>query len=109
MCFKRLCKCVFDACCPNFFVPENNMCMHKVVGASREALLSELYDYYETSVACLLFSPSLNSILAPAIYNPLFVKPFTEGHALSQYKLEKYIFNRIMPRIITLTLKKNVT
>lgn len=40
MCFKRLCKCVFDACCPNFFVPENNMFMHKVVGASREALLS---------------------------------------------------------------------
>lgn len=33
MCFKRLCKCVLDSNCPNFFIPQNNMFQNKVVSA----------------------------------------------------------------------------
>lgn len=72
MCFKRLCKCVLDSYCPNFFIPQNNMFANKIFGASREALLSKLIGYYEMGVACLQLSPYLNSILAPALRNPLY-------------------------------------
>lgn len=65
MCFKRLCKCVFDSYCPNFFIPENNMFKHKVIGASREVLLSQLYRYYEMREFCMLQSPTLSSIILP--------------------------------------------
>lgn len=82
MCFKCLCKCVFDVCCLNFFVLENNMFMYKVVGVFCEVLFFEFYDYYEISVVCLFFSFFLYFILVLVIYNLLFVKFFIEGYVL---------------------------
>lgn len=82
VCFKRLCKGVLDAYCPNFFIPENNMFKNKVFGSSREVLLSQFISYYEMGVTCLMQSPILNSILVPALCNPDFSFSFTEGHVL---------------------------
>lgn len=54
----------------------------KVFGSSREVLLSQFISYYEMGVTCLMQSPILNSILVPALCNPNFSFPFTEGHVL---------------------------
>lgn len=82
VCCKRLCKCVFYAYCPNFFIPENNMFKTKVIGASREILLSQFISYYEIGVTCLMPSPTLNSILESALRNPNSVFSFTEEEVL---------------------------
>lgn len=91
VCFKRLCKCVFDSNCPNFFIPENNMFKCKIIGASREALLSKLIGYYEKGFACLQLSQTLSSILTPALSSPSIVIPFTKGHDLSLVEMDKCI------------------
>lgn len=91
MCFKRLCKCVLDSNCPNFFIPQNNMFQNKVVSAPREALLSQLYDYYELGLACLLLSPTIGSSIAPVLSNPLYVIPFSMGHVISLVQVDECI------------------
>lgn len=80
VCFKRLCKCVLDSNCPNFFIPENNMFQYKIIGTSRDVLLSQLIGYYDMGFACLMQSPTLRSILMPALLNLSYVIPFSEGH-----------------------------
>jgi hypothetical protein len=66
-CFKYLIHCVYRGAFPNFFLPENNMFINKVVGAARSALLKQLYHYYQMGVSCLLLSPNLRSILEPVL------------------------------------------
>lgn len=95
VCLKRLCKCVLDTYCPNFFIPKNNMFRNKVVGASREALLCQLIEYYEMGITCLLRSPSLNRYLAPAINYPLAI-PYTTGHAISLFNMDKSICSELL-------------
>lgn len=80
VCFKRLCKCVLESNCPNFFIPENNMFQYKIIGTSRDVLLSQLIGYYDMGFACLMQSPTLRSILMPALCNLSYVIPFSEGH-----------------------------
>lgn len=58
------------------------MFKNKVFGSSREVLLFQFISYYEMGVTCLMQSPILNSILRPALRNPNFSFPFTEGHVL---------------------------
>lgn len=95
VCFKRLCKCVFDSYCPNFFIPENNMFKNKIDGSICEALLSQLIGYYELDESCLLLSPTLRSILGLALCSPYFVIPFSEGHGVSLEDLNKCIKREI--------------
>lgn len=96
MCYKRSCRCVLDSYCPNFFIPENNMFKHKVFGASREVLLSQLYTYYEMKELCMLLSPTLRSIILPALCNPLYRKPFSAGHIMSQVDIDMCIRKEIL-------------
>lgn len=93
MCFKRLCKCVLDSNCSNFFIPQNNMFINKIISAPREALLSQLYDYYEIGLACLLLSPTLCSGITPVLENPLYVIPFSRGHVISIVQIDECIRN----------------
>lgn len=92
-CFKRLCKCVLNSYCPNFFIPENNMFKDRILGASRQALLSQLYEYYEMNERCVLLSPTLSSILTSALSNPYAsgVISFSEGYALSVVDIDKCV------------------
>ncbi|XP_062573724.1 uncharacterized protein LOC134235604 [Saccostrea cucullata] len=71
-CFKYLIQCVYRGVFPNFFIPQNNMFINKVIGEAREYLLEHLFQYYRMGVSCLLLSPTLRSILEPALSNPLF-------------------------------------
>lgn len=84
VCFKRLCKCVIDSNCPNFFIPENNMFQYKIIGTSRDVLLSQLIGYYDMGFACLMQSPTLRSILMPALLNLSYVIPFSDGHKVEK-------------------------
>jgi hypothetical protein len=76
-CLKYLIHCVDHGEFPNFFIPRNNMFINKVVGAARVSLLEQLYRYYNTGVACLLLSPTLRSILEPALSGRTLLIPST--------------------------------
>lgn len=90
-----MCKYVLDAYCPNFFIPENNMFRNKMVGASREALLSQLIKYNAMGITCLLRCPSLNWYLAPAICYPVAI-PYTTGYAISLFNIDKSICSELL-------------
>lgn len=60
------------------------MFKRKIVGSLRLELLSILNHYYELGEGCLLQSSTLNSILSQALFSQLFVKPFIEGHRISE-------------------------
>ncbi|XP_056015545.1 uncharacterized protein LOC125674377 isoform X2 [Ostrea edulis] len=79
-CFKYLIHCVYRGEFPNFFIPQNNMFLNKVVGHARTSLLEQLYQYYRMGVSCLLHSKTLRSILLPALSSPSFVLHSAEGH-----------------------------
>ncbi|XP_061179628.1 uncharacterized protein LOC133188272 [Saccostrea echinata] len=79
ICFKYLIHCVYRGVFPNFFIAQNNMFINKVVGIGRESLLQQLYQYYRMGVSCLLLSPTLRSILEPALSSPSFVLSSAEG------------------------------
>lgn len=98
VCFKRLYRCVLDSYCPNFFIPENNMFKHKIVGSHREALLSQLSRYYKMGVACLFLSPTFMTILEPALSSPSFVIPSSEGNVMSLRGLDQRIRNELFKR-----------
>lgn len=83
-CFKRLCKCVYDSCCPNFIIPGNNMFKNKVFGAPREALLSQILVYYEMGVECVKLSPTICSIVDKAYWD----MSFTWGHDVSRLDMD---------------------
>lgn len=108
VCFKRLCKGVLDAYGPNFFIPENNMFKNKVFGSSREVLLSQFISYYEMGVTCLMQSPILNSILVPALCNPNFSFPFTEGHVLPLANMDLSINAQLQLTHYAMKSKKRV-
>ncbi|XP_048746396.2 uncharacterized protein LOC125658966 [Ostrea edulis] len=81
-CFRYLIHCIYRGTFPNFFIPQNNMFINKVVGAARTALLGQLYHYYNMGVSCLLLSPTLKPLLEPAISNLTFVIPSTSAVVL---------------------------
>ncbi|XP_052686859.1 uncharacterized protein LOC128165971 [Crassostrea angulata] len=98
VCFKRLCKCVLDSNCPNFFIPENNMFRLKIVGSQQEALISQLNRYYEMGVACLFLGPTFMTILEPALSSPSFVIPSSEGDVMSLRGLDQNFRNELFKR-----------
>ncbi|XP_062611237.1 uncharacterized protein LOC134273077 [Saccostrea cucullata] len=56
------------------------MFLNKIVGATRESLLEQLGQYYRLGMSCLLLSPTIRSILEPALYNLSLVIPSSEGN-----------------------------
>ncbi|XP_062619958.1 uncharacterized protein LOC134281519 [Saccostrea cucullata] len=80
LCLKYLSLSVYRGKFANFFIPQNNMFLNKIVGAARESLLEQLDQYYRLGVSCLLLSPTIRSILEPALYDLSLVIPSSEGH-----------------------------
>ncbi|KAK3095010.1 hypothetical protein FSP39_009130 [Pinctada imbricata] len=60
-CFERLLRWVRSGYCPNFFVPENNMFLHKVYGKGQVDLLAYLSSLYKEGPDVLLRSCSLKT------------------------------------------------
>ncbi|XP_062582344.1 uncharacterized protein LOC134244087 [Saccostrea cucullata] len=87
-CLKYLIHCVYRGVFPNFFIPQNNMFINKVVNDSRESLLQQLYQYYRMGVSCLLLSPTLRSILEPALSSPYVEISAAEGEFMSVADLD---------------------
>lgn len=65
----------------------------RILGASRQALPSQLYGYSELKEGCLLLSPTLSSILTSALSDPYAsgAISFSEGYALSMVDIDKCI------------------
>ncbi|XP_062593966.1 uncharacterized protein LOC134255449 [Saccostrea cucullata] len=87
-CFKYLIHCVYRGEFPNFFIPQNNMFSNKVIGSNRICLLEQLNQYYRMGVSCLLLSPTLRSILEPALRTSSFSDHFVEGHVKSVEEID---------------------
>ncbi|XP_062611987.1 uncharacterized protein LOC134273792 [Saccostrea cucullata] len=82
-CFKYLIHCIYRGDFPNFFVPQNNMIINRIVGDALKFLLQQLYQYYRMGVSCLLLSPTLRTILEPALCSPSFVLSTADGEFIS--------------------------
>ncbi|XP_052696621.1 uncharacterized protein LOC128175210 [Crassostrea angulata] len=68
-CFKLLIHWVNTGCCPNFFIPQNNMFKVKVTGHAQAALFDQLYDFYANGIECLCLSPTIKLYFNDAIIN----------------------------------------
>ncbi|XP_062567769.1 uncharacterized protein LOC134230011 [Saccostrea cucullata] len=69
VCFKLILKWVYEGVCPNFFIPENNMFIHKIYGAKQMVLFHRLYDLYEKGFLGLLESPKIRSLITSQYQN----------------------------------------
>ncbi|XP_056015570.1 uncharacterized protein LOC125674082 [Ostrea edulis] len=96
-CFKYLIQCVYRGEFPNFFIPQNNMFLNKVVGHARTSLLEQLNRYYRMGVSCLLHSKTLRSILLPALISPSFVLHSAEGHYNAVEDVDRVLKKEIFP------------
>ncbi|XP_062582357.1 uncharacterized protein LOC134244095 [Saccostrea cucullata] len=88
-CFKYLLHCVYCGDFPNFFIPQNNMFINKIVDDARGSLVEQLYQYYRMGMPCLLLSPTLRSFLEPALCTLSFVLSAAEGEFMSAAELDK--------------------
>ncbi|XP_062588845.1 uncharacterized protein LOC134250496 [Saccostrea cucullata] len=64
------------------------MFMKKIVDDARICLLKQLYRYYRMGVSCLLLSPTLRSILEPALSSPSLEISAAEGDFMSVVDLD---------------------
>ncbi|XP_062574743.1 uncharacterized protein LOC134236582 [Saccostrea cucullata] len=100
-CFNYLIHCVYRENFPNFFIPQNNMFINSVVGGARKSLLKQLYQYYKMGVSCLLLSPTLRSILEPALCSPSFVLSSAEERFIGVADIDMWcrteISNNFLP------------
>lgn len=69
-CYKVLLQWVYTGYCPNFFIPQNNLFVYRIVGADQERLFTQLYDLYCSGEQCLAQSSSLRTNIMKYIANP---------------------------------------
>lgn len=70
-CFKLLIHWVNTGCCPNFFIPQNNMFKVKVTGHAQAALFDQLYGFYDNGIECLCLSPTIKRYFSDAIISKI--------------------------------------
>lgn len=51
-CYKLLLSWVYAGYCPNFFIPQNNMFVCKILGADQERLFTTMYNLYCSGKQC---------------------------------------------------------
>lgn len=69
-CFKVLLQWVYTGYCPNFFIPQNNLFICRIVGADQERLFNQMYDLYCTGEECLALSSSLRGNIMKFVADP---------------------------------------
>lgn len=52
-CYRLLLSWVYAGYCPNFFIPQNNLFVCKIIGTDQERLLTEMYNLYCSRYRCL--------------------------------------------------------
>lgn len=94
-CFKLLMHWVNTGCCPNFFIPQNNMFRLKVIGHTQSLLFDRLYNLYNKGIPCLLLSCTVGKYLNYAILNETLKFPTEESRIRSLTGLEMHFFQEI--------------
>lgn len=69
-CYKLLLKWVYTGYCPNFFIPQNNLFVCKIVGADQERLFTQMYDLYCSGERCLAKCSSLRKLMNKYLVDP---------------------------------------
>ena len=88
VCIKILIKWVYEGCCPNFFIPENNMFLNKVHGAIQHSIFGRLCVFYEKGEGMVFELPSI-------ISNITFDSRFGEQTLLSEAMFDAQLFEEI--------------
>lgn len=94
-CFKLLIHWVNTGCCPNFFIPQNNMFRVKVTGHTQSLLFDRLYYLYNEGLSCLLLSSTVGHHLNNAIVNETLECTTEESGIRSQTDLEMHFCQEI--------------
>ena len=92
VCFKILIKWVYEGCCPNFFIPENNMFLNKVHGAIQHSLFGRLFVFYEKGEGMVFELPSI-------ISNRIPTYRFDERTLLSEAMFDAKLFEEIYTHV----------
>lgn len=80
-CFKLLLQWVYTGYCPNFFIPQNNLFVFKIVGADQEKLFTQMYDLYCAREQSLAQCSSLMKMMSKVLNNPnRLIHESTEVH-----------------------------
>lgn len=105
-CFKLLIHWVKTGCCPNFFIPQNNMFKVKVTGHTQAALFDQLYAFYANGIECLCLSPTINLYFNDAIINKNL--PFLQE--TSRYQNDVHVLEELQTigKIVTPFTVKNL-
>lgn len=69
-CFKLLLQWIYTGYCPNFFIPQNNLFVCRIVGANQDKLFTQMYSIYCSGEKYLAQCSSLQKVMNP-LANPL--------------------------------------
>ncbi|XP_062617040.1 uncharacterized protein LOC134278765 [Saccostrea cucullata] len=96
VCFKLILKWVYEGICPNFFIPENNMCLQNIYGEAQKNLFNGLHTLYLRGISFLLFSPSIRPYLVIyVLQNPRLYICTDECTIISEFDFEMKLFKEI--------------
>lgn len=70
-CFKLLLQWVYTGYCPNFFIPQNNLFVCRIVGAGQQRLFTQMYHLYCSGERCLDKCSSFQMVMNMCLANPL--------------------------------------
>lgn len=102
-CFEFLLDCVQRGVFPNFFIPQNNMFVNKVVGFAQQSLTEQLMGYYECGMSCLLQSQTLRVIMEQLTHINVFgILPMmgdTKSVVEMDISIKKEVFRMSLPSL----------
>ena len=104
-CFKMLLQWVYAGYCPNFFIPENNLFVCKIVGVSQEKLFTRMYNLYCLREECLVQIPFLSQICHEIIAKPLAYTSSSPEWCLDEFHRDCYLYETM---ILINSLQKEV-
>ena len=99
VCFKLLLKWIYEGVCPNFFIPENNMFIHKMHHGAQYTLFNKLYDLYEKGIMVVLECPSIGSYMMDNLYSLVFnpnLSLRTNHMLISEAAFDEGLFGEIL-------------
>ena len=99
VCFKLLLKWVYEGVCPNFFIRENNMFIHKMHHGAQYTLFNKLYDLYEKGIMVVLECPSIGSYMMDNLYSLVFnpnLSLRTNHMLISEAAFDEGLFGEIL-------------
>ncbi|XP_062594529.1 uncharacterized protein LOC134255942 [Saccostrea cucullata] len=93
--FKLILKWVYEGVCPNFFIPQNNMFLANIHGASQRKLFLQLYTLYKKGFSCLLHSHSIRPYIENVLYNPMLSICTDDNGLMSEANFDVTLFHEM--------------